>query len=115
MDNVKDHYYGQYVKYYNPNNVKLSDVFLDESVLQVASDINEAKKFINSGDALEYWRQVDTNCPTRPWDGKPNRPLTAWCAEVINILLPQPTEPKKQEFLESVLSIVLEGKKEQTC
>jgi hypothetical protein len=36
-------------------------------------------------DALEQWRQVSRIEPRRPWDGKPNRPLTAITVELVPV------------------------------
>lgn len=46
--------------------------------------LTQAKKFANPAEAIEYWRRQSSNPPLRP-DGKPNRPLTAYTAETINV------------------------------
>lgn len=40
-------------------------------------DPRRAMQFATPGEAFEFWRRVPKSKPTRPWDGKPNRPLTA--------------------------------------
>lgn len=43
---------------------------------------SEAKTFATSNEALEFWRQQSVRLPLRP-DGKPNKPLTAFHAEIL--------------------------------
>lgn len=49
------------------------------------NDPAEAKHFATPMDAMEYWRRQSTVQPTRPWDGKPNRPLTVFTVEVVSL------------------------------
>ncbi len=46
-----------------------------------------AHPFTSPLDALEYWKQPATcSChATRPWDGKPNRPLTQYTVAVVQV------------------------------
>jgi hypothetical protein len=45
---------------------------------------DQAKRFADAGEALEFWRKPSAVKPRRP-DGEPNRPLTATTIEVIHI------------------------------
>lgn len=45
-------------------------------------DPAKALTFDDAGEALACWNQQSTAMPTRPWDGKPNRPLTAYTISV---------------------------------
>jgi hypothetical protein len=47
-------------------------------------DLAEAMKFANKGEALRFWGTRSRTVPTRP-DGKPNRPLTAYHAEIMDV------------------------------
>jgi hypothetical protein len=51
-----------------------------ESVWTLDKDM--AKPFPGALEAIEFWRQVLPSQPVRPWDGKPNRPLTAFTIEI---------------------------------
>lgn len=42
------------------------------------SDPAQAKRFPSAAAAMECYTTVPASQPARPWDGKPNRPLTAW-------------------------------------
>lgn len=43
---------------------------------------------LTSGNALALYRSVLPSQPIRPWDGKPNRPLTAFSVEFVPV--PEP-------------------------
>jgi hypothetical protein len=45
------------------------------------NDPNDAKRFDNGADAIEFWQKQSKVRPLRP-DGKPNRPLTAYTAAI---------------------------------
>lgn len=45
-------------------------------------DLAKAMRFEDGPAALECWRQVHARDPVRPWDGKPNRPLTAFTVTI---------------------------------
>lgn len=38
-----------------------------------------------AADAMTLWRSVHPTQPVRPWDGQPNRPLTAFTVEFIPV------------------------------
>ena len=41
-------------------------------------DKARAKRFADMGAALAEWKRQSKTMPLRPWDGHPNRPLTAY-------------------------------------
>lgn len=45
-------------------------------------DVRKAHRFLSHEDALKAYRQQSRIAPTRPWDGRPNRPLTAYTVSV---------------------------------
>jgi hypothetical protein len=45
------------------------------SFLVTTADPGQARRFGSAADARECWMQ---SVGTRPWDGRPNRPLTAF-------------------------------------
>lgn len=45
-------------------------------------DRSAAMQFADLGAAMEYWRRVSVRRPRR-YDGKPNRPLTAYTVEFL--------------------------------
>jgi hypothetical protein len=70
---------GMYLERYNPNG--------DErrGLGRWTKDKADAKRFATKGEAFELWRAVRTVDPVRPWDGKPNRPLTAFNVEITEV------------------------------
>lgn len=70
---------GLYLVRYDPT-IKDGVFFLDTT-----DDPRKAKTFDPPGLAMEEWMRVSPNMPTRLWDGKPNRPLTAWSIEIIDL------------------------------
>lgn len=50
----------------------------------LTSDPGEALRFKDVREALEAWKAPSTVRPIRP-DGRPNRPLTAWTAELMRV------------------------------
>lgn len=49
-----------------------------------SADPGQALLFDNHLEAFNFWRQQSTLRPVRP-DGQPNRPLTAFSAEVVQL------------------------------
>lgn len=45
----------------------------------------KAMHFPTQSDALKFWNRQSTVHPIRLWDGKPNRPFTAYTVEVFLI------------------------------
>jgi len=68
----------RYVARWNPH-TKAGTLELVSTV-----DINEARHF-DYRDLMDEWRTVSRIEPLRPWDGKPNRPLTAITIDVVKI------------------------------
>ena len=66
---------GRFVKSWNADT--------DFGILDVEStdDISEALRFSGLAEAHEQWSATSSVQPTRPTDGKPNRPLTALTIE----------------------------------
>ena len=69
-----------YVIQYDPNFVPAGGEY-DGGSLLVDPDVSKARRFASPSEALEYWRQSHGIRP----DGEPNRPLTAYNAEVIKV------------------------------
>jgi len=51
---------------------------------RLTADLDDALQFPTAEAALAFWRQASTTRPTRP-DGKPNRPLTAFSIELVDL------------------------------
>lgn len=66
---------GRYVVSWNPHT--------KAGVLELTSttDLAEATHF-PWPDVFDQWKTVSKRQPTRPWDGKPNRPLTGVTIEI---------------------------------
>ena len=69
---------GLYVQEYSP------DGYDGRGDLVLTSHLEGAKRYDSPGAAMADYRRVSTTHPTRPGDGKPNRPLTAWTVEVFD-------------------------------
>lgn len=67
-----------YLKEYDPTRLTVDGGY-DGGLLTVTREPAEARVFPSVSEALEYWRQ---SYGIRPWDGKPNRPLTAWTVTI---------------------------------
>lgn len=50
--------------------------------LRVTRDRGRAMTFPSDKEAMAFWRQQSRVMPLRPYDGKPNRPLTAYSVMV---------------------------------
>jgi hypothetical protein len=69
----------QYLVWYDPDVPHDGDLMGDFS-----ADITQAKRFPDAMTALEEWKRVRTVDPVR-WDGKSNRPLTAFTIVVESV------------------------------
>ncbi len=49
--------------------------------LVTTPDRTKARTFAEGNEAIEFWRQVSRDDPTRP-DGEPNRPLTMFTVSI---------------------------------
>lgn len=67
---------GHYLVKYDPTIDKEQRI-----LLETTTDRSKAKKFANPGEAFSEWKRVSPNVPIR-YDGKPNRPLTAYTVEI---------------------------------
>jgi len=67
---------GQYVHSYTP------DGHDGKGDLVLTPDIAKAKRYDDAMRAMEDWKAVSATHPTRPWDGKPNRPMSAFTVEI---------------------------------
>lgn len=47
-------------------------------------DSNKAMRFDTRAEAIALWKKTSTRTPLRP-DGKPNRPLSAFTVEIVEI------------------------------
>lgn len=70
---------GHYVKTYQASGGN------GHGFIETTDNITKALHFPDRGAALECWRAVSTTHPTRPGDGKPNRPLTAFTVEIVKV------------------------------
>lgn len=77
-DGRKSGFERMYVKDYSP------DGHGGRGSLQATSNLDEARRFGSLVEAMEEWRRVSATHPTRR-DGKPNRPLTAYTVEMMQL------------------------------
>lgn len=75
---------GRYVKSYHPGPASMP---LGQCLLLTTRHAAQAKFYASHAEAHAEWTRIDPRQPTRPNDGKPNRPLTAW-----NILITRASE-----------------------
>lgn len=69
----------QYVVDYDPGKPSVaSDGTELPFTLVTTPDKTKARAFADMNQAFECWRKSHG---TRPWDGQPNRPMTAWHVE----------------------------------
>lgn len=85
MDGEPTEYDGEYLKSYDSTYV-LPNTEYDGGLLITTPNLGEAQKFATTIQALAKWKeQAPKAWGVRPWDGKPNRPLTAYTIEVESI------------------------------
>ncbi len=79
VDDTPTAFDGQYVSRYDPTVHELNGNYMG-GILETTADINAAIQFPSFIEASECWKQTPgCKChATRPWDGKPNRPLTGF-------------------------------------
>jgi hypothetical protein len=73
-DGARTEFDGQFIKAWD----------FDAATLDTTMDPRAARHFANAAEALGAWRSVHEANPVRP-DGKPNRPLTAFTVEIVNL------------------------------
>lgn len=49
---------------------------------ETTPELGLARRFDSAEDALAFWKQVHPFVPVRPWDGRPNKPWTAYTIEI---------------------------------
>lgn len=52
--------------------------------LSTTRKIEEAMIFTDKTEAFKFWKTTSKDLPKRP-DGKPNRPLTAYSVEIVDV------------------------------
>ena len=82
VDGLPSIYDGTYVVNYNPSSIGMGG---GEAFLQTTRHLKEARVFKDFVDATNYWKQIDQRNPVR-YDGKPNRPLTIFNIQLINVV-----------------------------
>jgi hypothetical protein len=70
QNGVETPFDGQFVVEWNSN------VPAGTLEMETTTDPRLARRF-ETGEAMREWREVSQIQPIRPWDGRPNRPLTA--------------------------------------
>lgn len=95
-------YNGKYVVSYDPMAWRHQFVASIEEVealigefVTVTDDIEQARRFGSMVEATEFWRQEGAG--VRPWDGKPNRPLTAFHITILPVDEPAGSFDKVQQ------------------
>jgi hypothetical protein len=73
---------GKWVSAYDPTYHQPSGAY-DGGILEASSIPDRALTFSSPGDAMDKWKQpAGCRCHGTRWDGKPNRPLTAFTVSV---------------------------------
>jgi len=49
------------------------------------TDISKAHHFTDAREALDQWNTVSNIQPTRPTDGRPNKPLTGISIDIVKV------------------------------
>jgi hypothetical protein len=83
---------GKFLAAYDPSAHDLDGSYLG-GILEVTEDPARAIQFPDAAAAMEEWHRTPgcTCHATRPWDGKPNRPLTAFNVAIENVPLGKET------------------------
>lgn len=76
-DGGKTPHDGRYVTAWSPHTTA------GTLVLTSTADVARARRFTRK-EAFCEWREVSRVQPVRPWDGKPNRPLSGVSIELVN-------------------------------
>ena len=71
---------GTYLVQYEPPAMRVDASGYEGGILITTRVVAEAHKFSDSVELFECWRKANG---VRPYDGKPNRPLTAYTIESI--------------------------------
>lgn len=70
---------GRYVRRWHPSATRPGLPMVDAT-----DDATKARSFATAAEAYAYWTEVNRKHPVRP-DGQPNRPMTAYTCEVLNV------------------------------
>lgn len=73
---------GHYLVEFDPNRDGGEDSVWEECQFVTTEKHSEALQ-ASFVELFEIYRQVSEREPTRPWDGKPNRPLTAMMMRIL--------------------------------
>jgi hypothetical protein len=74
---------GQFLVSYDPDREGTSPSGLPMlAYITTTPDPDKAATFRTAGDAMLLWKRQSKRWPIRPYDGKPNRPLTAFTVEI---------------------------------
>jgi hypothetical protein len=73
---------GRYLREYDPQRGGIDPDGVRWMHLVTTDALEEARRFPDLTDALQYVRQVDPHQPRRPEDGQPNRPLCAFSVSI---------------------------------
>jgi hypothetical protein len=77
---------GQYLKEYDPDRPGIDPRGIPMLAHIVATPFKgEAMRFPDAISAWDYWKQTSRTYPIREYDGRPNRPLTAFTITVIPV------------------------------
>ena len=63
--------------------------------VEATEDPEAAKHYPSQPAAWAEWKRQCRRQPTRPWDGRPNRPLTAFTIEVMSLRVAREDEQMK--------------------
>lgn len=86
IDGEPTRYDGEYLKSYNASYIPTDTDLYDGGLLITTPNLVEAQKFDTVSEAFNKWKEVAPKpWSIKPWDGKPNRPLTAYTIEVESI------------------------------
>lgn len=75
---------GRWLVHYEPENAKIPEQWIFTS-----DQLSEARVFDSQEEWFDLYR---TSIGTREWDGKPDRPITAFHVEVTPVLQPHEEE-----------------------
>jgi hypothetical protein len=72
---------GQFLRSYDPDVITP----LGFGAIHWTARLAKAMRFPSQEAAWRCWRTQSVRYPVRPWDGKPNRPLTAFNVEIVPV------------------------------
>lgn len=85
-DGTESRHDGCFVSYYDPNGSEYDPRFGDLRFdLTTTPDPEKAQRYVTAAQAHRAWTERSKTQPYRPWDGRPNRPLTAYSCEIVDV------------------------------